>query len=99
VITQGLAIPDKLIDWIINCSLDSLSWHDDLCIPRDLIVVIRERLGGSDPEYKQASKAHELKGNAACIGGQLKAQGITPTFKLECNFAYCLRVRVHHCGH
>ena len=79
---RGLAIPDKLIDWIITCSLDSLSWNADLHIPRDLIVLIRERLGGSNPEYEQASKAHEQKGNAAFVGGQLKAQGITPTFKL-----------------
>jgi hypothetical protein len=82
LVRRGLAIPDKLIDWIIACSLDSLSWHDDLYISRDLIVLIRERLGGSNPEYKQASKAHEHKGNAACIGGQLKARGITPTFKM-----------------
>jgi hypothetical protein len=82
LVRRGLAIPDKLIDWIITCSLDSLSWNDDLYVPRDLIVLIRERLGGSNPEYEQASKAHEHKGNAACVGGQLKARGITPTFKM-----------------
>jgi hypothetical protein len=43
---------------------------------------IRERLGGSNPDYKKASDAHEHKRNAACVGGQLKARGITPTFKM-----------------
>jgi hypothetical protein len=81
-VRRGLAIPDKLVDWIITCSLDSLSWNDNLYIPRDLIVLVRERLGGPNPEYERASKAHESKGSAALIGGQLKAQGITPTFKM-----------------
>lgn len=82
LVRRGLAVPDKLIDWIITCSLNSLSWNDYLHIPRDLIVLIRERLGGANPEYAQASKAHENKMNAGCIAGQLKAQGITPTFKI-----------------
>ncbi len=82
LVRRGLAIPDKLIDWIICCSLDAFSWHDELHIPRDLIVLIRERLGGSNPEYEQASKAHEMKGNAAFVAGQLKAQGDNPTFKM-----------------
>jgi hypothetical protein len=79
---RGRAIPDKLVDWIITCSLDSLSWNDTLHIPRDLIVLIRERLGGSKPEYEQASRSHERRRNAAIIGGQLKARGISPTFKM-----------------
>jgi hypothetical protein len=82
LVRRGLAVPDKLIDWLITCSLDALSWNNYLHIPRDLIVLIRERLGGSNPEYARASHAHEQKINAACIGGQLKAQGVTPTFKI-----------------
>ena len=33
LIRRGLAIPEKLIDWIICCSLDGLSWNDDLYDP------------------------------------------------------------------
>ncbi|ARQ59475.1 UNVERIFIED_ORG: hypothetical protein GGE64_002131 [Rhizobium etli] len=79
---RGLAIPDKLIDWIICCSLDALSWTDNLEVPRDLIVLIRERLCGSNPEYEQASRAHEQRMRAAIMGGQLKARGITPTLRM-----------------
>jgi hypothetical protein len=82
LIRRGLAVPDKLIDWLIACSFDALSWYDRLYIPRDLIVLIRERLGGSNPEYNQASRAHELRGHAVNIGGHLEAQGVTPTFKM-----------------
>ncbi len=51
-------------------------------IPRDLIVLIRERLGGPFPEYEVATQVHEKKTNAAFVGGQLLAQGRTPTFRL-----------------
>jgi hypothetical protein len=79
---RGLAIPDKLINWLIALMLDGLSWNDDLHIPRDLIVLIRERLGGSKPEYEQASHAHEMRWAAIIIGGQLQARGIKPSFRM-----------------
>lgn len=79
---RGLAIPDKLVHWLIACMLDSLSWNDVLIIPRDLIVLIRERLGGSNPEYEQASDAHQRRSAAIQIGGQLKARGIEPSFRM-----------------
>jgi len=83
---RGTAIPDKLVDWMIACALDALSWNDNLYIPRDLIVLIRERLGGSKPEYEKASHAHEMRWNALITGGQLLAQGHKPTFRLLSKF-------------
>jgi hypothetical protein len=56
LIRRGLAIPEKLIDWIICCSLDALSWNDNLMIPRDLIVLVRERLGGSNLHYEKGRR-------------------------------------------
>ncbi len=79
---RGLAVPDKLVNWLIACMMDALSWNDDLYIPRDLIVLIRERLGGSNPEYEQASHAHQKRSAAITIGGQLKARGIKPSFRM-----------------
>lgn len=79
---RGLAVPDKLINWLIGCMLDALSWTDELYIPRDLIVLIRERLGGSNLEYEQASAAHQKRWSAIIVGGQLKAQGIDPSFRM-----------------
>ena len=79
---RGRAIPDKLVNWLIACMLDALSWNDDLYIPRDLIVLIRERLGGSNPEYEQASNAYEKRWAAITIGAQLKAQGMKPSFRV-----------------
>lgn len=83
---RGLAIPDKLVNWLVACMLDALSWNDDLYIPRDLIVLIRERLGGSNPEYEQASDAHQKRWSAIIIGGQLKAQGRKPSFRMLAKF-------------
>ena len=81
LVRRGKAIPDKLVNWLINCALDGLSWNDRLEIPRDLIVLIRERLGGSNPEYEQASHAHQMRWHAITIGAHLMAQGRTPTFR------------------
>ena len=79
---RGRAIPDKLIDWLITCALDAMSWNDYPVIPRDFIVLIRERLGGSNPAYEQGSRVHQHKTDAAMIAGQLKAQGVKPTLKI-----------------
>ena len=80
--SRGRVIPEKLIDWIICSTLDALSWNDDMTIPRDLIVLIRERLSGSDPHYEQVGRIRQRKQHAAMMAGQLKAQGINPTFKI-----------------
>ena len=79
---RGLVVPDKLINWLIACMLDSLSWTDELYMPRDLIVLVRERLGGSNLEYEQASAVHQRRWSAIIVGGQLKAQGIDPSFRM-----------------
>jgi hypothetical protein len=75
LIRRGLAIPDKLLDWVICCSLDGLSWNDDLIIPRDLIVLIRERLGGSNLHYEKEGEIRQNKQRAGLIAGQLMARG------------------------
>jgi len=82
LIRRGLAIPERLVDWAICCSLDSLSWNDELTIPRDLIVLIRERLGGSNPQYEKEGEVRNNKLDAEMIAGQLMAQGVIPTFKI-----------------
>ncbi|BAU88722.1 hypothetical protein MPPM_0117 [Methylorubrum populi] len=82
LIRRGMAIPDRLIDWVISCSLDAMSWNDELEVPRDLIVLIRERLGGPKPQYEQEREVRHKKSSAEILAGQLKAKGITPTFRL-----------------
>jgi hypothetical protein len=79
--SRGEVIPDKLINWLISCALDALSWNDNLHIPRELIVLIRERLGGASLHYEKASRAHQMRLNAITVGGQIKARGGTPTFR------------------
>ena len=80
--SRGKTVPDKLIDWIICCTLDGMSWNDELEVSRDLIVLIRERLGGAMPHYEKVGRIREAKSNAGMIAGQLKAQGISPTLKV-----------------
>lgn len=79
--SRGEVMPLKLIDWIICCTLDALSWNDSLEVPRDMIVLIRERLGGSNPQYEQMGHAREQKSRAAIVAGIFRARGLTPTYK------------------
>ena len=81
LVRRGNAIPDKLVDWIIACSLDALSANDELLIPRDLIVLIRERLCGSHPEYVRTLKARVMRFKAELIMQELRAKGIRPSFR------------------
>jgi hypothetical protein len=73
--SRGVVVPDKLINWLVAVMLDSLSWNNDLHIPRDLIVLIRERTMGSNPDYKLELKVQRERQNAILIGGQLIARG------------------------
>jgi hypothetical protein len=81
LVRRGLAVPDKLIDWFITCSLDAMSYYDVLEINRDLIVLIRERLGGPFPEYEVGSLIREKRQRAAIIAGCIKAQGRSPSLR------------------
>jgi hypothetical protein len=79
---RGLAIPEKLITWLTLVMLDALSWNDHLYIPRDLIVLIREQLGGPNSEYQRQISASHGRSNAILVGAQMIAKGIKPSFRL-----------------
>jgi hypothetical protein len=81
LVRRGLAVPEKLIDWFITCSLDAMSYYDLLEMNRDLIVLIRERLGGPFPEYEVGSLIREKRQKAAIIAGCIKAQGKKPSLR------------------
>lgn len=81
LVRRGLAVPDKLIDWFITSALDAMSHYDILEINRDLIVLIRERLGGPVSEYETVNSVEQKRLSAAWIAGALLAQGHTPTFR------------------
>ena len=81
LIARELAVPDKLIDWFITCALDAGSFYESLEIHRDLIVLIKERLGGPFSEYEMQSKVKEKRQSAAWIAGSMRAQGVTPSLR------------------
>lgn len=80
--SRSRVLPDKLIDWIISCALDAMSWNDDLELSRDLIVLIRDRIGGPASHYEEFGRIREAKRNAAMFAGQLQAQGVKPTLAI-----------------
>jgi hypothetical protein len=78
---RGKAIPDQMIDWFICCMLDAQSWNDTLELNRDLIVLIRHRLMPGTSTFEQLLSVKTQRSNAAQIGGQLIAMGISPSFR------------------
>lgn len=81
LVRRGLVIPDKLIDWFIRCALDAASFYGTLEINRDLIVLIKERLGGPVVEYESRTRTKERKLEASWIGGQMLARGQVPSIR------------------
>ncbi|MEX4006750.1 hypothetical protein [Neoaquamicrobium sediminum] len=81
LVRRGLVVPDKLIDWFIRCALDAASFYGTLEINRDLIVLIKERLGGPVVEYENRTRTKEQKLNASWIGGQMLARGQVPSIR------------------
>src|SRR5262245_13852451 len=61
VVSRKLAIGDQLVNFLINMMLDSLDWNDHLCIPRDLIVLIRHQTGGGVGDWDKSEKLKEWK--------------------------------------
>ncbi len=72
LVGRGKAISNSLVNHFINTMLDALSWNDDLCLPRDLIVLIRHQLGGdANNAIAKRQKSNELRSHAYTIGAQL----------------------------
>jgi hypothetical protein len=86
LIRRGLAMPDSLIDWLINVMLDAQSWNNTLDLNRDLIVLIRERLGGATQHYQQVAEVYHKRRSAVWIGAQLKARGVDPTLRVLADY-------------
>lgn len=81
VVGRGMAVPQSLVDWIIVVALDGMSWADQLEIPRDLMVLIQNRLGGVRGKYYRNFELHERKQTALMIAGQMVARGDKPTIR------------------
>lgn len=75
LVGRGMAVPLALVDWIIIAALDGMSWTEQLEIPRDLIVLIQNRLGGIQGKYYRNTELRERKQTALFIAGQKLARG------------------------
>lgn len=75
LVGRGMAVPLALIDWIIIVALDGMSWTGQLELPRDLIVLIQNRLGGIQGKYYRNNQLSERKYHALFIAGQMLARG------------------------
>lgn len=82
LVGRDAAISDALIDYLIKCMLDAMEWTGSLTIPRDLIVLIRERLGGPSSKYRVDAEIKMHRDSAKLIAARFLAAGKKPTFRL-----------------
>lgn len=80
-VSRGLVISDGLINFLINLMLDSLDWNDNLEIPRDLIILLRERIGGEISEWDKKQKTSDLKVKAINAVLAICANGEKPSYR------------------
>ncbi|MGH8475630.1 MAG: hypothetical protein ACRER2_07650 [Methylococcales bacterium] len=79
--SRGMAISDSLINFLICMILDSLDWNDHMVLPRDLIILLRERLGGENSIWEKEHEVKECRQKATWIAFQIAAEGKTPSYR------------------
>lgn len=72
---RHLVVPDKLINWLICRMLCAVGRQEESEIPQDLIVLIRERLGGFQSDYERTYRALKGRFRAIFVGAVMKAKG------------------------
>jgi hypothetical protein len=81
LVGRGNAISESLIDYLICMMLDSLEWSDELKLNRDLIVLIRERLGALSSKWEKEQELHDKQNAATWIALELASKGKTPSVR------------------
>jgi hypothetical protein len=66
------AIGDALVDYLIVMMLESMEWNksNPIAIPPSLIVLIRDRLCGANPDWAKFVRSQEERDNAAFLAAQ-----------------------------
>lgn len=80
-VSRKEAISDTLINYLIACSLDALSWNDEMEISRELIVLIKHQLGSITSTYEVELDKREKKHRARIIAAQIAVKGKMPTYR------------------
>ncbi len=89
--SRGVAISDSLVNFLINMMLDSIEWNDEYLLNRDLIVLIRNQIGGEYTSWDRSQKTHDLRLSAIWLAAQMIIDGKEPSYR---NIAKQLGVNV-----
>jgi len=70
-------INDSLMNYLISMMLDALDWNDELHIPRDLIVLLKNRLGADGSIEAKKYDVRAKKDAAIWMAAYIRADGKT----------------------
>lgn len=75
LVGRGEAISDSLVNYLIAMMLDALDSNDNTIIARDLIVLIKHRLGAGVSVEDRTMEVRRNRRNALYVGAYLKKCG------------------------
>jgi hypothetical protein len=81
IVSRKKVVSDTIINYLIGCALDGMSWADNLEITRELIVLIKQQLGTLTSQYEIEQERLNRRSQAKWIAAQLLNQGKTPTYR------------------
>jgi len=81
IVSRKKVVSDTLINYMIGCALDGMSWSDNLEIIRELIVLIKQQLRTLNSQYEIEQERLNRRSQAKWIAAQLLNQGKTPTYR------------------
>lgn len=76
VASRGEGISDAFVNYLIAMMLDALSWNNDLEAPRDLLMLVRHQLLGSDkPLLDKKLDVRQTRQVAVSVAAQFLERG------------------------
>ncbi|PLX34950.1 MAG: hypothetical protein C0605_11920 [Hyphomicrobiales bacterium] len=81
LISRGHVISDTLVNYLVNMMLDAVEWNKTFEINRDLIVLLRERIGGEVSPWDREQSALSKRNKALFAALDIVRQGDTPSFR------------------
>lgn len=72
---------NPLVDYLICIMIDSIEWNGKEMLPRDLAMLIKERMKGSRADLHARAKTREKKSQAVFVAAQMINRGEKPTLE------------------
>lgn len=83
LVSRDKVLSDSLINFLILMMFDAMEWNDeiDFQVPRDLVILLREQLGGTFNSREKEFRTSQLKKKALSVATNMLKKGKTPSLR------------------